>query len=133
MNNGKIARLLRDNIPYGGVTLSKDGKVLTTGIAVALNATSEYKFKRQHSRWTEIKILQWLIHLPKGKYGYGMWVDNNDMVYLDRIKVFKNSDLSGAISHANTHNQMAVQFLDQNITLWLTEPQTDPNGIQHID
>lgn len=120
MNNSHetLSKLLMQHMKYGGVTLSPEGEVLSEGIAVALSKFTEHKVPYKSKEYVKGYIYRWLETIS-GKNALGFWVDtkDNDTVYLDEVRVFKDTELKEAVRWAIKHNQLAVQLLHPNVTL----------------
>ena len=116
--NQKLAKLFAEHLKYGGLTLSPEGEVITDGIAVALNKYSEHKVPYKSYDYVLLYIEQWL-ETRTGKNCLGFWVDadDDDTVYLDEVKIFKDTELKKAVYWALDNNQIAVQLLHPNVTL----------------
>jgi len=116
MTPNTLCELIYNHLPYGGVTISKAGKVLTEGIAVAPSKTTEYKFPYLSESYVKARIETW-VWLRDKNLDIGLWVDQNDIIYLDQIKVYHSYDLTEAVQVALNANQEAIQLLNPNITL----------------
>ena len=116
--NKKLYNVLSRHLKYGGVTISPEGEVLTEGIAVALNKTSEHKVPYKSQEYVKGYIYRWLEQIS-GNHALGFWIDerDNNTVYLDEVRVFPTYDLQAAVRHAINNDQLAVQLLNPNVTL----------------
>ncbi len=117
----KLCKTFLAHFTYGGVTLSPEGEVLTSGIVVALNRHSEHIVPYGTKEYMKGYIWRWLEKL-EGNNALGFWVDDEDdrKVYLDEVKVFPKYDIENAVMHAIQHDQIAVQLLNPNVTLRIT-------------
>jgi len=114
----KLCNALSKHLKYGGVTMSPEGEIITSGIAVALSKHSEHIVPYKSNEYVKGYIYRWLETIS-GKNALGFWVDSqdNDTVYLDEVRVFPDYDLKEAVLWAIQHNQLAIQLLDPNVTL----------------
>lgn len=121
MNPQKLSKLLTEHLQFGGVTLSPEGKVVTEGIAVACNPQTEHTFQYTDAFRAKLEIMKWVWSLKEHTH-LGLWIDDTDKVYLDQIEVYHQTQIAKAILKALEKDQLAVQLLNPNITLWITSP-----------